>query len=108
MADSQLSIPPGLQTAVQRAVKAAVSEALVDVNLFDLKTCQEQLVATREALLDMQQNFLVWQELAKMRGDENERLKAGQEQMHRELTDLKTQIILLRSALDNRDTTVTS
>lgn len=96
MADkSRLDIPPGLRTAVIQAV----TEALADVNIVDLKACHEALVATREALVDMQQNFLVWQELARMRGDENERLKASIEQMQSELTTLRTEIVLLRASM---------
>ncbi len=96
--DKRLDIPPGVRTAVQ----LAVAEALAGINLVDLQKCQDDLRSTREALLDMQQNFLVWQELAKMRGDENERLRATIEQMSAELTKLKTEIVLLRSALENR------
>jgi len=81
-------------------VRAAVSEALKDLNLVDLKRCHEELTATREALLDMQQNFLVWQELARMRGDENQRLKEQIEQLREETTQLRTELVLLRAAYD--------
>lgn len=90
-----------MDRTLSNEVRAAVSEALKDLNLADLKQCHEELMATREALLDMQQNFLVWQELARMRGDENERLKASIEQMQTELTKLRTEIVLLRSSLES-------
>jgi hypothetical protein len=102
MADKRLDIPPGIKTAVSVAVETAVRQALAGINLVDLQSCQDELRATREALLDMQQNFMVWQQLAKLRGDENERLKAQIEQMNAELISLRAEIVLLRSALENK------
>lgn len=99
--DDRVDIAPGVRTAVRQEVRTAVCDALEGINLVDLKVCQEELKATREALLDMQQNFLVWQELARMRGDENERLKSTIEQMRTELVNLRTEIVLLRSSLEN-------
>ena len=97
--DKRLDIPPGLKTAVQ----LAVSEALQGVNLLDLKECQEQLKATRHALLDMQQNFEVWRKLAEMRGDQSEQRGSQIDQLQEEVTKLQSEIALLRSALDNRN-----
>lgn len=91
---------------VERLVETAVSHRLDGLNLVDLKECQQQLKATREALLDMQQNFLVWQKLAEMRSDENERLRGQVADMNDEMIGLKTEIALLHSALENRDDAV--
>lgn len=91
---------------VERLVDTAVSHRLDGLNLVDLKECQQQLKATREALLDMQQNFLVWQKLAEMRSDENERLRGQVADMNDEMIGLKTEIALLHSALENRDDAV--
>lgn len=98
--DDRVDIAPGVRTAVRQEVRTAVRDALEGINLVDLKTCQEELRATRHALIDMQQNFDVWRELAKLRGDENERLKASIEDMQAELTKLRTEIVLLRSSLE--------
>lgn len=99
--DERLDIPPGLRTAVQVAVRTAVSEALEGMSIVDLKQCQEQLKATREALLDMQQNFEVWRKLAELRGDQSEQRGAQIDQLQKEVTALHAEIALLRSALEN-------
>ncbi len=99
MAKKKLDIPPGILTAVERSVAAAVGRQLHGMSLVDLKKCQEELVAAREAVLDMQQNFLVWQELAKMRGDENMRLQEQIGQLNEELVQLRTELVQLRADL---------
>lgn len=101
--DKRVDIAPGVRTAVRQEVRTAVRDALEGISLVDLKECQEQLKSTREALLDMQQNFMVWQELAKLRGDENDRLRSTIEQMQTELTSLKTEIIMLRSSFGEKN-----
>lgn len=100
--DDRLAIPPGILRAVERSVETAVSKKLDGLNLVDLKECQEALKATRVALLDMQQNFLVWQKLAEMRSDENERLRGQVAGMNDRMVGLRTEIALLRSTLENR------
>lgn len=97
----RLDIPPGILRAVERSVETAVSRQLAGMSLADLQQCQEALKAAREAVLDMQQNFLVWQKLAEMRGDENVRLQGQVNQLNDEMVKLRTEIALLRSVLEN-------
>lgn len=102
--DKKFDIPPGIsQEAVERSIETAVARHLDGMSLVDLKTCQEELRATRMALVDMQQNFDVWRKLAELRGDQSEQRGAQIDDLQREVLELRTEIALLRSALDNRN-----
>lgn len=84
-----------------KAVDLVVQRRLAGMNLVDLQECQEQLKATREALLDMQQNYEVWRKLAEMRGDEIARLQSQVQQLNEEQVATNTRMALLESALAN-------
>lgn len=101
MTKPQTHVHPDLLKAVEMAVSKAVDRRLEGMNVIDLKECREKLESTRHALLDMQQNFEVWRKLAELRGDQSEARGAQVNQLQEELTQLRVQIALLTSALEN-------
>ena len=94
-------VHPDLLEAVRRAVDTAVSRRLEGMNLLDLKACQEELKAARYALADMGQKFDVWRKLAEARGDQSEQRGAQIDELQKQITQMHTEIALLRSALEN-------
>jgi uncharacterized coiled-coil DUF342 family protein len=101
MAKKQMDVHPDVLKAVSLAVDKAVANRLEGMNLLDLKECQEQLKATRAALIDMQQNFDVWRKLAELRGEQSEQRGAQIDELQKEVTALHVEIAMLRSALEN-------
>ena len=101
--DKRLDIPPGVKATVRQEVRAAIQDALTGISLVDLAACQEELKATRYALLDMQQKFEVWHELAIMHGEQVERRAAQICELEKRLIGKSTEIAMLRSALDNNN-----
>lgn len=71
-----------------------MQDVLAEIDLVALRDCQEKLQEALEQNNRLEQNFRLYNELAERRGQQSEALKA-------EVEDLKTQIALLTSAVEN-------
>lgn len=75
-------------------IRSIVQDVLAEIDLVALRDCQEKLQEALEQNNRLEQNFRLYNELAERRGQQSEALKA-------EVEDLKTQIALLTSAVEN-------
>lgn len=94
---------------LEQLVNDIISRQLDGIKLHDLKKCHDELVATRYALKDMETKERTFKELSRMRGDENERLRAEivelrlkQDEMKAMQAEQWSEIIKLQSALKGK------
>lgn len=92
----QISVHPQLLRAVQQAVK----EELKSVSLLDLQACQQALDACRTALIDMEQKFTVWHQLAVMYREKTDELKAHINEQNERMTAYDARMVELMAKLD--------
>lgn len=76
------------------ATRSIILEVLGEIDLVALQDCQKKLQETLEQNRRLEQNFKLYHELAERRGEQSEQLK-------NEIIELKSEIGLLRSAVEN-------
>lgn len=75
-------------------IRSIVQEVLGTIDLVALQDCQGKLQECLEQNRRLEQNFRLYHELAERRGEQSERLE-------HEVTELKNQIAMLTSAIEN-------
>lgn len=78
----------------RRAIRSIVQDVLAEIDLVALRDCQEKLQEALEQNRRLEQNFKLYHELAERRGEQSEALKS-------EVAELKNQVALLTSAVEN-------
>ncbi len=78
----------------KEATRSIVREILGEIDLVALQDCQQKLQEAIEQNRRLEANFRTYHELAELRGKQSEQLK-------NEVHELKTQIVLLTSAIEN-------
>ena len=78
----------------KEATRSIIREILGEIDLVALQNCQQKLQESIEPNRRLEANFRTYHELAELRGQQSEQLK-------NEIRELKTQIVLLTSAIEN-------
>ena len=78
----------------KEATRSIIREILGEIDLVALQNCQQKLQESIEQNRRLEANFRTYHELAELRGQQSEQLK-------NEIRELKTQIVLLTSAIEN-------
>ena len=78
----------------KEATRSIIREILGEMDLVALQNCQQKLQESIEQNRRLEANFRTYHELAELRGQQSEQLK-------NEIRELKTQIVLLTSAIEN-------
>lgn len=85
---------PGFNERLETAVQTAVTSALADIDVVNLKRLQKQLATCTQELARAQAQAEVWQELAQRR-------KSDLATMQEKITELETKVMFLESIVAN-------